>query len=704
MTDPDMGFWQYGRDADGRLKVQTDPKGQQIKFTYSDPAGRLTQREGWNSAGQLVSQATYQYDSSGGDSSCTVCPGQLYMVTDDEGSQKFSYDVRDRTLKSVRYLSKNGNTYTNQFTFDDADRLNSTIYPNGGPTVTNIFDLGENLSQVKQVGGAGTAFYAAKGFNALHQLLGINFGNGVVTSNSYYPVSLRLQKIATSKSSGIQSLTYTFDAIGNVLGVADGVYTGSASATFGNIVYDDLNRLTSLTNASGNFSYAFDSVGNVLTNKESGSGAYTYGSGGIRPHVVRTANGQRYTVDLDGNIVFRGLQRLDYDVNNRLYHVINTNGIVTTFGYAADGERLWELNGTNNLQVWIGNNYEEKNGLILYHICAGGKQVATFDKTGTNVFQYYHPDNLTSTSIQTDTNGNEIQDYGYSAFGQSRYTQSTNVFSVSRRYTGQVLDDDTGLYYYNARYYDPMLARFTQPDDIIPDLSDPQTYNRYAYCLNNPLRYTDPSGNEPFYSYIPEIGPGIAEIGGNMRLEAAAQRAGYISYAQAKQSLGIGQATAENVSAVAGVGHVTAGALNVYVTGGQEIATAGIATGVILTRRVAQSLAQKVETEAAAQSVESGVSKVESATTQVGKPFTQAQKRDILNANRARNGGDLRSDLSGDKLVPSQKSVKGVTPPSNEAQVDHIIPRSKGGQNTTENAQVLSRQENGAKSDKLPNQ
>ncbi len=65
---------------------------------------------------------------------------------------------------------------------------------------------------------------------------------------------------------------------------------------------------------------------------------------------------------------------------------------------------------------------------------------------------------------------------------------------TARRYTGQRLDAATGLYFYNARYYDPGLARFTQPDTIVPDPGDPQSLNRYSYAGNNPLRYTDPSG------------------------------------------------------------------------------------------------------------------------------------------------------------------------------------------------------------------
>jgi len=57
------------------------------------------------------------------------------------------------------------------------------------------------------------------------------------------------------------------------------------------------------------------------------------------------------------------------------------------------------------------------------------------------------------------------------------------------------LDDNTGLYYYNARYYDPEIGRFISPDTIVPNPANPQSLNRYSYCLNNPLKYIDPSGH-----------------------------------------------------------------------------------------------------------------------------------------------------------------------------------------------------------------
>jgi RHS repeat-associated protein len=83
-----------------------------------------------------------------------------------------------------------------------------------------------------------------------------------------------------------------------------------------------------------------------------------------------------------------------------------------------------------------------------------------------------------------------------------------------------------------------------------------------------------------------------------------------------------------------------------------------------------------------------------------GKDFTAAQKAEIIAANKARNGGVVKSDLSGEVLTQPAKSRKGVTPPSNEWQIDHIVSKNKCGTNSYSNAQVLSRAENRAKYNK----
>jgi hypothetical protein len=82
-----------------------------------------------------------------------------------------------------------------------------------------------------------------------------------------------------------------------------------------------------------------------------------------------------------------------------------------------------------------------------------------------------------------------------------------------------------------------------------------------------------------------------------------------------------------------------------------------------------------------------------------GKPFTKAVTDLAKKLNREKNGGVLKSEKSGDALVPGKQSTKGVTPPDNEAQVDHITPRAAGGDNSIDNAQILSRKENIEKSD-----
>src|SRR3990172_5173743 len=79
-------------------------------------------------------------------------------------------------------------------------------------------------------------------------------------------------------------------------------------------------------------------------------------------------------------------------------------------------------------------------------------------------------------------------------FGESLQSQGT--MPTDRLFTGQRLDG-TGLYYYGARYYGPVIGRLFSPDTVIPDLMNPQSFNRYSYVYNNPLKYVDQNGHIP---------------------------------------------------------------------------------------------------------------------------------------------------------------------------------------------------------------
>jgi RHS repeat-associated protein len=92
----------------------------------------------------------------------------------------------------------------------------------------------------------------------------------------------------------------------------------------------------------------------------------------------------------------------------------------------------------------------------------------------------------------SDSTGTTISSIKYMPFGDRRNSQGT--IATDKQFTGQRLDG-TGLYYYNARYYDPAIGRFISADDV-QDYS-PQSLNRYSYNLNNPLKYIDPSGHKP---------------------------------------------------------------------------------------------------------------------------------------------------------------------------------------------------------------
>ena len=510
VDDPDMGYWTYKYNDAGQLVKQTDAKGQIIAFSYSDEIGRLGEKKTYGSDEDYpdnpATTVTYTYDTSD-NPDYTVYKGLLYMMQDENDWRKNSYDSRGRVVKTTRYLSVNGQSYTTETTYDDADRIKELTYPGGVAIVRYSYDSASHLTTVESVFGTGTpeTFYQAQGFNALEQLEGTDYGNEVKTSYEFYTNSKRRKRIHTFlgdpvTGTQLQDLSYTFDKVANILSIIDSAFTtGDASSTFSDIDYDDLYRLTSLTYVvQGTTGFSYDALGNVTYNGESGGSNYVYGSS--KPHAVTSAYGKSYGYDACGNMASRGSQALTYDEENQLVSVVDGSTTVT-FGYDESSRRLWKKNNGSVTNIWIGDIYEEKDGKTLCHVLTDDGLVSTFEPEPDvdSVFYYYHNDHLGSSSVMTDRDGNLVKHYGYRAYGDERYNGFPANFDVSNRFTGQILDDDTGLYYYGARYYDPGLARFIQADPIIPDdvTQNSQALNRYSYCFNNPLKFTDPSGNDP---------------------------------------------------------------------------------------------------------------------------------------------------------------------------------------------------------------
>jgi RHS repeat-associated protein len=133
--------------------------------------------------------------------------------------------------------------------------------------------------------------------------------------------------------------------------------------------------------------------------------------------------------------------------------------------------------------------YEVDNGTATSYFFRDDERIA---KETAGDMEWYLSDHLGSTTLLINESGLEVERTEYYPYGQ---VQSGGLEKYG--FTGQESDADTELMYYGARYYSPEYRIFVQPDTMIPDLYNPQALNRYAYCLNNPVRYSDPSGHEP---------------------------------------------------------------------------------------------------------------------------------------------------------------------------------------------------------------
>ncbi len=201
-----------------------------------------------------------------------------------------------------------------------------------------------------------------------------------------------------------------------------------------------------------------------------------------------------YSYDENGNQVTRNVSgssyTLGYDAENRLVSV--AGAATATFVYDGDGNRVkGEIIG-GATTTYIGNYAEWISGspgsLVKYYY-AGATRVAMKNSD----LYYLLGDHLGSTSVTANINGVKSAEVRYYPWGTERYTYSSTLTTF--RFTGQRFESGIGLYFYNARFYDPAAGRFISADTMIPEPQGVQAWDRYAYVNNNPINYTDPSGN-----------------------------------------------------------------------------------------------------------------------------------------------------------------------------------------------------------------
>ena len=305
--------------------------------------------------------------------------------------------------------------------------------------------------------------------------------------------------------------------------------------TFG---YDKLDRLVSVNtggNTTMNISYAPN--GNILS--KTGVGNYEY-DGNVRPHAVMEVENR------DGSIPLDELQTRYNDFGKVEWLSLQKNGegVDASFVYGPDEQRWYSKT----------NQYPSTSREVVY---AGDYEKVSDSWTGEPAREFYYldgntivvrengkykyflafTDNIGSILSVIDENGVKVFDASYDAWG--RQTVTRNDIGLLRGYTGHEMIPELEIINMNGRLYDPVLGRFFSPDNYVQMPENSQSFNRYSYCLNNPLKYNDPSGESfalvfAIFSVVSDMA--IAAHNGENMLKAGA-----ISALSAAATYGIGE-------------------------------------------------------------------------------------------------------------------------------------------------------------------
>lgn len=467
-TDPRGGQVSYGYDANSNLTSFTDARNNVTGFAYDTRNRPITKTDA------LTQVESYQYDAAGNLRFATDRKGQVWGFTYDALGRQTQAGFGASSTSSPVYDS------TITYTYDAASRVTQIVDSANG-TITRQYDNRFD-APTQEVTPQGTVDYA---YDAAGRRISMTPSGGTQVTYGYDNANR-----PTGITQGASTVSFAHDAASRrtTLTLANGI-----TVTYG---YDNANQLTSMEyrNASnvllGDLTYGYDVAGRrtsmggtfARTSLPAPLASATYDAN----NRLNDWGGAALSYDANGNLL--GFQGKTYGWNSRDQLASISGSATASFAYDAFGRREGRtISSTSRQFLYDGPNpiQELSGSSVTANILTGGIDEFFKRTEGTNV-EHYLTDALGSTLRLTDNSAAKIVDYTYEPYGvTSADASSTNAF----QYTGRE-NDGTGLYYYRARYYDPVLKRFIAEDPIGLLGGD----NAYAYVEGDPISSTDPSG------------------------------------------------------------------------------------------------------------------------------------------------------------------------------------------------------------------
>ncbi len=504
-TDANGGIIRYAYNSQGKVCAITDQSGKTETFRY-DKEGRETEHTDRNGT---VTQTRYNIYGQPVLKICTDAKGRREVMG------TWEYDSFGQLKKSVA----GGYCYTYEYR-PDGKLLRK--WSSGQKVIDCTYYRDGSLKSLWDVSGKSTIYeYDGQGY-----LKSLKDETGKVLTEYRYTKAGRLKEVLTPEG---MNTTYGYDADGNLNRLTIGNsndrtflydafirYDLNGNRTEKNGIrlsadgkeqkmatiyrYDAMNRLTEENRGGDGEKYAYDLNGNRLKKERYRNGivdaveTYCYNERNELTEKKNTFGLITYSYDANGSLLSEKSEgktsEYRYDLLNRLTYVHTLDGREQKNYYDGEGFRAG-LKESGKASEFVFHNGEilaecnEENVSVRRHILGMG--LSHMQTLGDHAYHTVHKDEQWSTAYITNESGHVENCYQYDAFGN--LLESKESIPNRMLYTGQQYDQETGQYYLRARYYNPVIGRFTQEDIYRGD-----GLNLYAYCANNPVMYYDPSG------------------------------------------------------------------------------------------------------------------------------------------------------------------------------------------------------------------